>query len=196
MVIILLTLPQSPVHTSDLSLSLTLLSFSLFHLQIEDVVCEEFNLLLSESSQVSIKKEDRFHLFTLGVYILLLARCCRGWGRTTGHASSFYLGKDAHLLSARLRQVGYDIPQTNYRERLSDNADRKAGAGGGRGFGDGDTSPAVGAENYPQMRGERRGAKLDAGTFLIGIESSLRYSEPEETAGLFGPLTNGKHPHS
>ncbi len=43
------------------------------------------------------------------------------------------------------------------------------------------------------MRGERRGAKLDVGTFLIGVEVSLRHSEPVDTEGLFGPLTNGKY---
>ena len=33
--------------------------------------------------------------------------------------------------------------------------------------------------------------KLDLGSFLIGIELSMRDIDPENMEGLFGPLTNG-----
>ena len=35
------------------------------------------------------------------------------------------------------------------------------------------------------------GGRLDLGSFLVGVEVSLRDSSPQMTAGLFGPLTNG-----
>ena len=51
---------------------------------------------------------------------------------------------------------------------------------------------AVGEGHSPKLRGERRGARLDAGSFLIGVEVSLRDCEAEMTQGLFGPLTQGE----
>ena len=41
---------------------------------------------------------------------------------------------------------------------------------------------------------KRRRAKLDIGTFLIGIDVSLRQLSAEKTQGLFAPLTNSE-PH-
>ena len=38
--------------------------------------------------------------------------------------------------------------------------------------------------------GGRRG-RLDAGSFLVGVELSLRQSHSRTVQGLFGPLTNG-----
>lgn len=49
---------------------------------------------------------------------------------------------------------------------------------------------AIGEGHSPKLRGGRR-ARLDVGSFLIGVEVSLRHCEPSLTEGLFGPLTNG-----
>ena len=127
----------------------------------------------------------------MGVYILLLARCCRGWGYSNAAPFHYARGRDTYLLSNHLRQAGLDVAYTNSHEDFSENplnSTLTADSGlGGVNF------PAVGAENSPQMKGSRRkGAKLDAGTFLLGVEVSLRHSEPVETEGLFGPLSNGK----
>ena len=54
-----------------------------------------------------------------------------------------------------------------------------------------------GADDSPrvvQLRLERRtGGQLDVGSFLIGVEVSLRQHAPALTQGLFGPLTNGEN---
>lgn len=52
--------------------------------------------------------------------------------------------------------------------------------------------PVMGEGQSPKLRGDRKGTRLDAGSFLIGVEVSLRNSEPNMTEGLFGPLTNGE----
>lgn len=62
----------------------------------------------------------------------------------------------------------------------------------GKDIENGNVALAVGNEDSPQMRGDRRGARLDVGTFLMGVEISLRNDNPSLTEGLFGPLTNGK----
>lgn len=41
---------------------------------------------------------------------------------------------------------------------------------------------------------KRRKGKLDVGTFLIGVDVSLRQLSAEMTQGLFAPLTNSKLP--
>ena len=51
---------------------------------------------------------------------------------------------------------------------------------------------AMGEGHSPKLRGDRRGMRLDSGSFLVGVEVSLRDCEPNMTEGLFGPLTQGK----
>jgi len=156
-------------------------------------VCEEFSHAFSDLCQLSktVRYEDRLQLFAMGVYILLLARCCRGWGHRTAVPSQYAHGKDVYLLSQRLQQAGLDKAYVNSHEEFHGNpVNSSLTADSGLG---GVNFPAVGMENFSQMKGLRRkGTKLDAGTFLLGVEVSLRHLEPVETEGLFGPLSNGE----
>ena len=49
----------------------------------------------------------------------------------------------------------------------------------------------VASDQFVKPREGRKGTRLDVGSFLIGVEISLRNCEPSITEGLFGPLTNG-----
>lgn len=42
-------------------------------------------------------------------------------------------------------------------------------------------------------KGHPQTALFDVGSFLIGVEVSMRQLVPEKTKGLIGPLTNGMH---
>ena len=54
--------------------------------------------------------------------------------------------------------------------------------------------PTVLANTSPNQRGRRASitGRLDLGSFLLGIDVSLRELEPVMTQGLFGPLTNSE----
>ena len=168
--------PSLPPSLSSLPPSLPP---SLTH-QIEDEICEQFKLLLPEHCQSSILPEDQFKLFTLGTYILLLAKCCRGWG-TERRTWERPIGSSVHRKgqgSAAHYQVFPD-PLQKYKTP-------------GRGRGVSIQPIAVGEGHSPKLRGDRRGMRLDSGSFLVGVEVSLRDCEPDMTEGLFGPLTQGK----
>jgi len=93
---------------------------------VEEAICTNFKQLFIEQGIKEIKQDEILHYMCLAGFVLLLGRCCRGWGPKYG------------LHNAR--------PQT---------------------------------------------ANLfDVGSFLIGIEVSLRQLMPEQTKGLIGPLTN------
>ncbi len=182
------------------------------HMQIENEVCEQFKLLLPESC--SIQSDQQFRLFTLGAYILMLGKCCRGWGlehhvtrdlrtatakgtrRTLGRSGIHRQQEDVFALDSTvlprtptkfvkpvfpdpLQQ--YKLLGHAYRPSMQSQQQQQQ-----------QQQPiALGEGHSPQLRGGRKGARLDVGSFLIGVEVSLRDFEPEMTEGIFGPLTNG-----
>lgn len=48
------------------------------------------------------------------------------------------------------------------------------------------------AQPVLQASSRKAGRQLDVGSFLVGVELSLRQLAPELTQGLLGPLTNGE----
>ena len=95
------------------------------------------------------------------MYVLLLGRCCRGWG--VGETTLKTTEQD------HFTQPVVSDPLQKYQQ------------------GDERRSPHVTRSPI-----KRRGCKLDVGSFLIGVEISLRQQAPELTQGLFGPLTNSQ----
>jgi len=95
---------------------------------VEEAVCVNFKELFTKQGIKGIQEDEFSHYMCLAGFVLLLGRCCRGWGPKKG------------LHKTR--------PQT--------------------------------------------ASLFDVGSFLIGIEVSLRQLMPEQTKGLIGPLTNSK----
>ena len=162
----------------------------------------EFDRLLPSYCQNSIQQEDQFYLFTLAVYILLLAQSCRGWGRGADLTCTTSIGADSFVTSAKL---GTSVGRLN---RLDSSDEVQFSTMGlsavckqvpsdnfeiqGRNVEEERVPLATVGESSPKLIGERRQDRLDVGTFLVGVEVSHRNGNPSLTEGLFGPLTNGK----
>ncbi len=157
-------------------------------------MCEQFKLLLPESCQNAIQQENQLHLFTLGAYVLLLGKCCRGWGTQRHRHTSkrHHVGtttmtdsRDRPITGRHRDGIQATFIKTKPLPVLADNYNMLGGRPG---------KELAEEEHSPEMRGGRKGtsSRLDIGSFLIGVEVSLRDSEPSWTEGLFGPLTNGR----
>ena len=153
-----------------------------------------FSQSFPEEQLGRIKQEELLSLFSLGTYVLLLGKCCRGWGaddtsdggkRTRGnvgsktelHDESFRAPVIAEPPSTPQRQVHAPDPLQKYKSVGESRRQRTIVVPHG--------SPARG------VRKATIGGKLDLGSFLIGVDVSLREEEPSMTQGLFAPLSNG-----
>lgn len=136
---------------------------------------------------MQVKEEELLCLMCLGAYVLLLGRCCRGWGAE-------------EAATGGRRERGAEprpTPDMTEKRTLSSQAQ-----GGQRPVRDPlqqykvvrGSEAAIVVPGSPARRKSRAtmGGKLDLGSFLIGVEVSLRHSHPKMTQGLFGPLTNGE----
>lgn len=155
----------------------------------------------------SIPSDQQFRLFTLGAYLLMLGKCCRGWGL------EHHVTRDLRMATAKGRQTlaGSSLQQQREGSALNSTVLARSPIGAvkpvfpdplqqykllGRAHRQPLPPPqpiALGEGHSPKLRGERRGARLDVGSFLIGVEVSLRDCEPDMAQGLFGPLTNGEY---
>ena len=119
-----------------------------------------------EECLMKIEKRELLGLLCLGAYVLLLGKCCRGWGSNDKSTRLKMEGREGE------RQVYGEDPLKDYHQGMED-------------------SPNT-ARN--RLRMERRGGGLlDVGSFLLGVEVSMRQQAPALTQGLFGPLSNGEH---
>ena len=135
-------------------------------------MCVAFHLAFPEDPQPGVREDDLLCLACLGAYVLLLGRCCRGWGeegkRRRGETPP---GPGAaqdplhHYQRLRGGLRSHDHPGVVIPQPLSPRRPRRA-----------------------TMTG-----RLDLGSFLVGVEVSLRHTHPRLTQGLFGPLTNGQY---
>ena len=107
--------------------------------------------------------------------MVLLGRCCRGWG----------CSQDTGLEGASKHRDGASNPLGETSEPLS-LSNPAEGAVGQASAGVGNNGVQPGGKRTA-MRGQ-----LDLGTFLVGVDVSLRDLFPDLTVGLFGPLTNSK----
>lgn len=128
-------------------------------------------------------------------YVLMLGRCCRGWGVEKGvtkrNANPPHMEESSkvttstviaepqklspkHPVSDPLRKYKMREDEVHTRPRHTITMPS--------------CEPVQGGTRQEKMR-----PGLDLGSFLIGVEMSLRDSEPDMTQGLFGPLSNGKH---
>lgn len=144
-------------------------------MQIEDV-CSEFQEAFPKEQLALVGERELLCLFCLGAYVLLLARCCRGWGARDDRPGREKLSPVEDRASKRRTSYFREDPLKQYKSNpgLVLRCD-----------------PAV-SESFPRrFKRTAAGGKLDLGSFLIGVEISLRHSHPLKTMGLFGPLTNG-----
>ena len=163
----------------------------MFHDQVEEDVCRVFCQSFPEEHLSQVKQEELLGLFALGTYVLLLGKCCRGWGAEDSLAKATSDGnREGNTLQSEdfaapviadppkpLRQVHAPDPLQKYK-RVAESRRQQA---------------MVVPQGSPP-RGVRKatiGRKLDLGSFLIGVDTSLRDENPNMTQGLFAPLSNG-----
>ena len=137
-----------------------------FHfMKINEKIGSNFLHLFPEEYLTKIDRKELLGLMCLGAYVLLLGKCCRGWG--IGDKCTVSKGLD------ETPDIPGPIPDPLLKYQQI----------GAR------HSPVISHEEGSRKRGGRR---LDVGSFLIGVEVSIRQMAPELTQGLFGPLSNGK----
>ena len=159
------------------------------HTQIEEAVCDQFKQSLPEQYLHLLKEEETLSLLCLGAFALMLGKCCRGWGlEQGGGASETPLTDDSKadfttVISETVKQRQQHFPR--------DPLQRYKMAGSSRAH----QPVVVHTQSSPgEIRHDKRGSitgRLDLGSFLIGVDVSLRHSESQQTQGLFGPLSNG-----
>ena len=165
---------------------------------------------------MQVREEELLCLMCLGAYVLLLGRCCRGWGAEEAAAggrrgeeavAGGRRGEEAvvggrrgeeAVAGGRREGTGEPCPTPDRTERQTLSSQAQ---GSRRPVKDplqqykavGGSEAAIVVPGSPARRKSRAtmGGKLDLGSFLIGVEVSLRHSHPKMTQGLFGPLTNG-----
>ena len=166
----------------------------IIHYQIEGHVCETFKQSLPEDYLSYLKEDELFSLMCLGAYVLMLGKCCRGWGADEGMVRGRGDGASGNLIEDSRADFTTVVSETtNPRPHFPpDPLQRYKVSGISR-----VPKPVVLTQSSPSaVRNVRRATitgKLDLGSFLIGMEVSLRHSEPQKTQGLFGPLTNGTY---
>eukprot|EP00731_Ephydatia_muelleri_P023922 Em0016g193a len=145
-----------------------------FHfIKVVSGLWSSINKGLPESYLGSIGNDNLLNLLCLAVYVVLLGRCCRGWG----------CSQDTGLEGASKHRDGASNPLGETSEPLS-LSNPAEGAVGQASAGVGNNGVQPGGKRTA-MRGQ-----LDLGTFLVGVDVSLRDLFPDLTVGLFGPLTN------
>ena len=161
-------------------------------MQFEEEVCTAFRMAFPEEHQASVREEELLCLLCLGAYVLLLGRCCRGWGeeevrgRGRGDGASGPLVSDSSSgIVAPLVLAGSRTVRDPLHHYKMDGGPRQGGRGPV-------VIPAVEGSSPRRTRRAGLGGKLDLGSFLLGVEVSLRHMHPKITQGLFGPLTNGQ----
>ena len=148
-----------------------------FALQVEEMVCATFRRSLPEEHLTSIKEEEVLSLMCLGAFMLLLGKCCRGWGadeRGRGEGTSGSIHNIIPPIMTHKQHFTSDPLQEYKTETCRPR------------------TPRTIVVPSSSLRRASRGGRLDLGSFLIGVEVSLRDCIPRETVGLFGPLTNGE----
>ena len=133
-------------------------------------------MALPEEHLTKIKKEEVLSLMCLGAFVLLLGKCCRGWGadeRGRGEGTS----ESVHNIIPPIMNPKQRFTADPLQEYKTETCRR---------------NPRTIVVPSSSLRRASRGGRLDLGSFLIGVEVSLRDCIPRETVGLFGPLTNGE----
>lgn len=117
-----------------------------------------------------IDRKELLSMMCFGAYVLMLGVCSKGWGL------SELLSR--HVVTEDEDPNSDSIPAPDPLLKYSKDEERlNRIMTGGRG-------------QTARRRSDTR-KKMDVGSFLIGVNVSVRQLAPELTAGLFGPLTNG-----
>lgn len=160
--------------------------------QFDEEVCAAVRMAFPEEHQTSVKEEELLCLVSLGTYVLLLAKCCRGWGEEKGGGRE--RGRDDVINEKPLTNSNSESPLEMVRPRMvRDPLHQYKRNGAPRQHISTAVVLPVPPETSPcRSRRARMVGRLDLGSFLIGIEVSLRHSHPRPSQGLFGPLSNGR----
>ena len=133
-----------------------------------------FNFLQSLPIEYSAKIEQKelLSLMCLGVYVLTLGVCSKGWGLGDVTARHNYHGTGED--TATNVQIPAPDPLLKYNK------------------GDIRLSQVLNDGSSGRRRSDSR-RHMDIGSFLIGVDVSIRQLAPELTQGLFGPISNSEY---
>lgn len=152
-------------------------------IQFSEEVCAAVRMAFPDDHYTRVREEELLCLVSLGTYVLLLGKCCRGWGEEEVGGRGRGDGKpltdcnsDSPVVMAASRMVRDPLHQYKL-----NGAPRQAVV-----------VPAAQESSPRRARRARMAGRLDLGSFLVGIEVSLRHSHPRVSQGLFGPLSNGR----
>ena len=120
-----------------------------------------------------VREEEVLSLVCLGAFVVLLGRCCRGWGEESGEREGGE--RERERIGPAAGPVRDPLQQYQSRRCQLPSLPTTIPAG---------SSPQ-------RSRRAKLGGRLDLGSFLVGVEASLRQSHPRQTMGLFAPLTSG-----
>ena len=168
--------------------------FTFCTFQIEEDVCRVFYQSFPEEHLGQVKQEELLGLFALGTYVLLLGKCCRGWGMEDSLSKPVGGGGSVETNRSQLHDESFttpaipDPPKPPRLVHASDPLQKYKSVAESR------RQQTIVVPYGSPPRGTRKatiGGKLDLGSFLIGVDISQRDEDPNMTQGLFGPLSNG-----
>lgn len=154
-------------------------------MQFDEEVCAAVRMAFPEEHQTSVKEEELLCLVSLGTYVLLLAKCCRGWGEEEGGGRGRGRDDVKPLTNCTSENGGARMVRDPLHQYKMNGPPRRH-----------DSTPVVlpmaQGTSPSRSRRARMAGRLDLGSFLIGMEVSLRHSHRRASQGLFGPLSNGR----
>ena len=152
-------------------------------------MCASFRMSLPEEYLTCINTQEILSLMCLGAYVLMLGKCCRGWGAEDRMVRERGDGASGSQLNEDSFRIFPFIPQAPREQRrfAKDPLQRYKT--------DLRQPRTIVVPSSPLRRANRAvmGGHLDLGSFLLGVDVSLRDCDPKMAQGLFGPLTNSKH---
>ena len=134
----------------------------------EKVGCTFLQSLPVEYSS-KIDRKELLSLMCLGAYVLLLGVCSKGWG--LNDLTSSYRSHNIDENPSDDVSIPAPDPLLKYNK------------------GDSRLSQVMEGGRSDRRRSDSR-KKMDVGSFLVGVDVSVRQLAPELTQGLFGPLSN------
>lgn len=137
--------------------------------QLHDEITEAYQENLPQECWKQLPADDLLYLFTLGVFVVVMGHCCRGWDGNRKQQQQNSLLSATHLAVDR-GGTGSWVNSANFSSTRA--LDR----------------PGTVRVHSNNQRGN---APPGAGYFIVGVQLSLRDLSPSQLLPVFGPLTNG-----
>ena len=138
--------------------------------QLDEGFTERFQRSLPASVWQRISADNPLYLMSLGLFVVLMARCSRGWNGTSagGQASDQHQGVWS---GSRLGTLSEGTSQPLGRREMR--------------------PPSSRPQQMASSRRYQDAAPPGAGYFVIGVPLQVRDLSPSQMSSVFGPMSNG-----